>query len=111
MNNINDKRTLLNELINVTREITSKYQGEKKLVTEEKLEVEKLLNLIEKAICFGLKNQSLLGNVQELFSSSSTSNGSQFWSFAYQHLSKNEQERFTNYKNVSMSIGYLSFNR
>lgn len=103
-NKINDeKRLLLNELINITRDISSKYQGEKQLVTEGKVEVEKLLNLLEKVICFGLKNQSLLGNVQELFSSSSSSNGSQFWSFAFQHLTKHEQERFTSYKNVSVN--------
>lgn len=103
-NKINDeKRLLLNDLINVTREVSSKYQGGKQMVTEEKPEVEKLLSLLEKVICFGLKNQSLLGNVQELFSSSS-SNGNLFWSFAYQHLTKHEQERFTSYKNVSVPI-------
>lgn len=107
-NKDDEKRLLLNELINVTREITSKYQGEKQLVTEEKVEVEKLLNLIERAICFGLKNQSLLGNVQDLFSSSSSSNGSQFWSFAHEHLTKHERERFTSYKNVSVSIHLTS---
>lgn len=100
---INDeKRLLLNDLINVTREITSKYNGGKQMVTEQSTEVAKLLHLVEKTICFGLKNHSLLGNVQDLFSSSSN-NGNLFWSFAYQHLTKHEQERFTNYKNVSDS--------
>lgn len=100
---INDeKRLLLNDLINVTRDITSKYNGGKQVVTERHTEVEKLLNLVERTLCFGLKNHSLLGNVQELFSSSSN-NGNLFWSFAYQHLTKHEQERFTSYKSVSVS--------
>lgn len=98
-----EKRALLNDLINVTREITSKYNGEKKVMTEQSPEVDKLLNLLEKAICYGLKNQSLFSNVQELFSSSSN-NGGLFWTFAYQYLTKHEQERFTSYKNVNMSI-------
>lgn len=103
-NKINDeKRLLLNDLINVTREISSKYHGGKQVVTEQHLEVEKLLNLLERALCFGLKNQSLLGNVQELFLSSS-SNGNLFWSFAYQTLTKDEQKRFTGYTNVSFPI-------
>lgn len=109
-NKINDeKRLLLNDLINVTREISTKYNGGKQLVTEERAEVEKLLILLERFLCFGLKN-SILGNVQDLFSSSSSSNGSLFWSFAYQHLTKHEQERFSSYKNVSGSISdFLRF--
>lgn len=99
-NKINDeKRLLLNELISVTREIVSKFSGGKQVMTEERAEVEKLLQLLEKFLCFGLKN-SILGNVQELFSPSS-SNGNLFWTFAYQHLTKHEQERFCSYKNVS----------
>lgn len=98
---INDeKRLLLNDLINVTREITSKYNGGKQVVTEAHAEVEKLLQILEKCLCYGLKN-SILSNVQELFSSSSSIN---FWSFAQQHLTKHEQERFSSYKNVSRSI-------
>lgn len=97
---LDDKRSLLNDLINVTREISSKYSGGKQVVTEEHPEVERLLILIEKVLCFGLKNNSLLDNIQELFSSSS-SNGSFFWNFASQHLTKHEQERFSSYKNVS----------
>lgn len=100
---IDEKRILLNDLINVTREISSKYSGGKQVVTEEHPEVAKLLQLIERTLCFGLKN-SILGNVQELFSSSASSNGSLFWSFAQQHLTKHEQERFCSYKNVSRSI-------
>lgn len=106
LNSINDeKRLLLNDLINVTREISSKYNGEKKVMTEQVPEVEKLLNLLEKVVCNGLKNPSLLSNVQELFSSTSN-NGAfcLFWSFAYQYLTKHEQERFTSYKNVGVSI-------
>lgn len=100
-NKINDdKRILLNDLINVSREITCKYNGGKQVVTEEQAEVEKLLSLLEKTLCFGLKNHSLLGNVQELFTSSS-SNGSAFWSFAHNHLTKHEQERFSKFKNVN----------
>lgn len=101
---VNDeKRLLLNDFINVTREITSKYNGGKQVVTDQHTEVEKLLSLVERILCFGLKNQSLLGNVQELFSSSSN-NGNLFWSFAFQHLTKHEQERFTSYKNVSLQF-------
>jgi hypothetical protein len=101
-NKDDEKRTLLNDLISVTREISSKYSGGKQVVTEERPEVDKLLNLLEKVLCFGLKNNSrLLDNIQELFSSSSSNNGSVFWSFAYQHLTKHEQERFSSYKNVS----------
>lgn len=104
-NKDDEKRSLLNDLISVTREISSKYSGGKQMVTEERPEVEKLLNLIEKALCYGLKNNSrLLDNIQELFLSSSSNNGSVFWSFAYQHLTKHEQERFSSYKNVSVSI-------
>lgn len=97
---INDeKRLLLNELINVTREIVSKYNGGKQMITEDQAEVAKLLFFIEKALCFGLKT-SILGNVQEIFTSSN-GNLNLFWNFASQHLTKHEQERFTSYKNVS----------
>lgn len=117
MNNtkLNDeKRILLSDLISVAREISSKYSGGKQMVTESQAEVEKLLSLLERFLCFGLRQSnsrgnSLLGNVQELFSSSS-SNGNLFWSFAFQHLTKHEQERFSSYKNVSGSIdNFLSF--
>lgn len=101
----NDKRLLLNDLISVTREISEKYSGGKKVVTEEQVEVERFLNIFERILCFGLKNHSLLGNVQELFSSSSSStNGSLFWTFAYQHLTNHERQRFSTYKNVSVSL-------
>lgn len=90
--NENEKRTLLNDLINVTREIASKYNNEKQVMTESQPEVEKLLHLLEKVVCFGLKNSSLF----ELFTSSVT-----FWTFAQHHLTKHEQERFSSYKNVS----------
>jgi hypothetical protein len=96
-----EKRILLNDLINTTREITSKYSNGKHILTEKHGEVEKLLNLLEKALCFGLKNPSLLDNLQELFTSSSSGNGSVFWNFAFQHLTKHDQERFLSYKNVS----------
>ena len=110
LNSINDeKRLLLNDLINVTREISSKYKGEKMVMTEQIPEVERLLNLLERIICYGLKNQSILSNVQELFSSSSSNNGNLFWTFAYQYLTKHEQERFTSYKNVSRSIVNCTF--
>lgn len=99
---INDeKRVILSELIGVTQAITVSYSHGKQVVTEKQPEVEKLLNLLEKSLCFGLKNNSLLGNVQELFSPSSC-NGNLFWTFAVQHLTKHDQERFTSgYKNVS----------
>lgn len=101
----NDKRLLLNDLISVTREIAEKYSGGKKVVTEEQVEVERFLNIFERILCFGLKNHSLLGNVQELFlSSSSSTNGSLFWQFAYQHLTNHERQRFSTYKNVSVSL-------
>lgn len=107
---INDeKRQLLNDLINVTREISAKYSGGKQVVTESLAEVNNLINLIEKILCFGLKSNSILGNVQELFSSTSSSNGSLFWSFAQQHLTKHEQERFSNYKNVSGNFALPPF--
>lgn len=97
---INDeKRLLLNELINVTREIVSKFNGGKQMITEDQAEVAKLLQLLEKSLCFGMKT-SLLGNVQEIFTSSN-GNLNLFWNFASQHLTKHEQERFTSYKNVS----------
>lgn len=103
-NKIDDeKRLLLNDLINVTRGISSKFNGGKQVVTEKFEEVENLLNLLERTLCFGLKNQSLLGNVQELFSSSSN-NGNLFWSFANQSLTKDEQKRFTSYTNVSFPL-------
>lgn len=99
------KRIILNDLISVTREITSKYNSGKQVVTETHQDVDKLLNILEKVICFGLKNK-ILDNIQELFSSSSN-NGNVFWSFAYQHLTKHEQERFSSYKNVSKIADFL----
>ncbi|CRL04720.1 CLUMA_CG017780, isoform A [Clunio marinus] len=99
-NKINDeKRLILSELINVTREISSKYNGGKQVVTEEHPEVERLLQLLEKTLCYGLKS-SILENVQELFLLSSAPNGNLFWSFASQHLTKHELERFSSYKNL-----------
>lgn len=106
-NKINDeKRCLLNDLINVSREISTRYNGGKQVVTEAQPEICRLLHILEKVLCFGLKN-SILGNVQELFLSQST-NGGLFWSFAYHHLTKHEQERFSSYKNVSASIMMLT---
>lgn len=105
---INDeKRVILSELISVTREIVSKYSQQ--LVTEKQSEVEKLLSLLDRSLCFGLKNNSLLGNVQELFAPSSC-NGNLFWTFAFPHLAKHDQERFTSgYKNVSGAFSIDDF--
>lgn len=94
----NEKRTLLSDLIDATRQVSTKYNGCKQLVTEEFGDIQNLLNLWEKVLSHGLKT-SLLNNVQELFNSSS--NGSMFWTFAYHHLTFDEQKRFTNFKNVS----------
>ena len=99
------KRVILNDLISVTREITSKYDGGKQVVTESHNDVDKLLTVLEKVICFGLKNK-ILDNIQELFSSTSN-NASVFWSFAFHHLTKHEQERFSSYKNVSEIADFL----
>lgn len=107
---INDeKRVILSNLISVTREIASKYSHGKHVVTEKQPEVEKLLSLLDRSLCFGLKNNSLLGNVQELFAPSSC-NGNLFWTFAFQHLTKHDQERFTSgYKNVSGAFSIDDF--
>lgn len=96
----NEKRNLLSDLINVTREVSSKYNGCKQLVTEEFTDIQNLLSLWERVLSHGLKT-SIFNNVQELFNSSS--NGSMFWTFAYQHLTSDEQKRFSNFKNVSYS--------
>lgn len=106
MAKINDgKRDLLNELISAVRVVSSSFAGGKQVVTEDHQDVEKLLNTWEKVLCFGIKGPStLLGNVQELFSSSTSGNGSQFWAFAVQQLTKHEQERFSNFKNVSEAV-------
>lgn len=95
----NEKRTLLSDLINATREVTSKFCGSKKIVTEQEKEVDTLIRCWEKVISCGLKS-TLLNNVQELFNSSS--NGSMFWNFASQLLSHDDQKRFNSFKNVSI---------
>ena len=95
----NEKRNLLSDLINVTREVSAKYNGCKQLVTEESVDIQNLLSLWERVLSHGLKT-SIFNNVQELFNSSS--NGSMFWTFAYQHLTSDEQKRFSNFKNVSV---------
>lgn len=100
----NEKRNILSDLINATREVSTKYNGCKQLVTEEFSDIQNLLSLWEKVLSHGLKT-SLLNNVQELFNSSS--NGSMFWTFAYQHLTNDEQKRFSNFKNVSDKIHFL----
>lgn len=94
----NDKRNLLNELINLTRGVKAKFVGKKKVITHNDVEIYNLIACWENIINFGLKN-SILNNVQELFNSSS--NGSLFWSFAYQFLSIDEKKRFNSFKNVS----------
>lgn len=105
----NDKRSLLNDLINVTREVTDKYgAGSKKIVTEDNIEIQKLINCWENILKHGIKT-TLLGNVQELLSHAINNcsniqtdcNGSMFWSFASKFLSPDEQKRFNNFKNVS----------
>ncbi|KAL7029297.1 hypothetical protein ACKWTF_006179 [Chironomus riparius] len=93
----NEKRNLLSDLINATREVTSKYNGCKQLVTEEFTDIQNLLSLWERVLSHGLKT-SIFNNVQELFNSSS--NGSMFWTFAYQHLTNDEQKRFSSFKNL-----------
>lgn len=102
INSINDeKRLLLNEFINVSREISSLFNNDKKVMTEQITEVGLLINLLEKIICHGLKNQSILSNVLDVLSTSTSSNnGNLFWSFASQFLTRHEQERFSSYKNV-----------
>ena len=95
----NEKRNLLSDLINATREVSSKYNGSKQLVTEEFTDIQNLLSLWERVLSHGLKT-SIFNNVQELFNSSS--NGSMFWTFAYQHLTSDEQKRFSNFKNVGL---------
>lgn len=100
----NEKRILLSDLINFTKQVASKFNGSKKIVTEDEVEVANLIKCWEKLISFGLKTSILtnlrvanLTNVQEIFNSS----GSQFWSFAHQFLSHDDQMRFNNFKNVS----------
>lgn len=93
-----DKRVLLNDLINITKEVTSKYGKDRQLVSGDKPEIEKLLSLIEEIVLFGLKSNSFFDNLQELFTSSNS--GNTFWNFAYQNLAKDEQKRFSGLKNV-----------
>ncbi|KAG5684764.1 hypothetical protein PVAND_013977 [Polypedilum vanderplanki] len=93
----NEKRVLLSDLINATREVATKYNSCKQLVTDESVDVQNLLNLWERVLSFGLKT-SLFNNVQELFNSNS--NGSMFWTFAHQFLSPDDQKRFSNFKNL-----------
>lgn len=90
-----DKRAILNDLINSVKEVTVKYSGAKQLITANDAGVEKLLISLENTILYGLKS-SFLDNL--LFTNS---NGSAFWNFAAQHLTKDEQKRFASYKNVS----------
>lgn len=97
----NDKRNLLNELINATREVKAKFGEHKKVISSNEVLVQNLLRAWENACFFGLKI-SLLSNVQELFNTSS--NNPSFWPFVYQFLSNDEQKRFTNFKNVSKNF-------
>lgn len=109
----NDKRTLLNDLINATREVTAKFNNSKKIVTEEEVEVQKLIKSWEAVLKNGLKI-SLFSNVHELLSNAinscsnihASSNGSMFWTFASKFLSPDEQKRFNSFKNVSAYIFY-----
>lgn len=104
----NDKRTLLNDLINATKEVTLKFGGSKKIVTEDEIEIQNLIKCWENALKNGLKT-SLLSNVQEILSNAinsyshiqANSNESMFWSFASKYLSLDEQKRFNSFKNVS----------
>jgi hypothetical protein len=111
----NEKRTLLNDLINATREVTSKFGASKKIVTENEPEIQVLIKCWENVLKNGLKTSllSTLHNVQELLSNainncsniqSKSSNGSMFWSFASKFLSPDEQKRFNSFKNVSLCI-------
>jgi hypothetical protein len=93
-----EKRILLNDFINITKEIISKYGKDKQLVSGDKPEIEKLLSIIEDILLFGLKSNSFFDNLQVMFTSSNS--GNSFWNFAYQHLAKDEQKRFSSYKNV-----------
>lgn len=98
MDKVNDeKRAILNDLINKVKVVMLKHGGEKQLVTDEDADVEKLLISLESVFVFGLKN-SFLDNILQFTSNSN--NGSAFWNFAYQHLSADEQKRFSSYKNV-----------
>ena len=44
----NEKRTLLSDLITATREVTGKFGGSKKIVTEEEAEIRNLIHCWEK---------------------------------------------------------------
>lgn len=96
----NEKRELLSGVIQATRDVKNKFDGNKRVLSDKDTEVCYLLNLWEKIIFFGLKT-TLLNNVQELFNSSS--NGSTFWTFALKSLSPDEQARFSKLKNVSIN--------
>lgn len=111
MNKEDEKKKILNDLISATKEVIN-VSKDNQLVTENRQEVEKLLNIFEDVLLFGLKSSnSFLDNLQELVNVQFTSSNSNiFWNFAYQHLTKDEQKRFSSYKNVNKFITFLSFN-
>lgn len=92
----NDKRNLLNELINLTRGVKAKFVGEKKVITHNDVEIYNLIACWENIINFGLKIPWYQGTISINFQERSL-----FWSFAYQFLSIDEKKRFNSFKNVS----------
>jgi hypothetical protein len=93
----NEKRELLSDIIQATRDVRNKFDGNKRVLSDKDNEVCILINSWEKIFCFGMKT-TLLNNVQELFNASN--NSSIFWTFALKSLSPDEQKRFSNLKNV-----------
>ncbi|XP_055712399.1 sorting nexin-29 [Phlebotomus papatasi] len=93
------RKSLLHHLMSVVKELQKNFGGKTELATENDHNVLKLCDSWEYALCHGLRTGSLLKNVSDLVSGVNQE-PPVFWTFAYQHMTAHERERFSSLRHV-----------
>ncbi|XP_055681615.1 sorting nexin-29 [Lutzomyia longipalpis] len=99
INHESTRKSLVHHLMTVVKELQRKYGGKTELATESDHNVLKLCDSWEYALCHGLRTGSLLRNMSDLVSGVNQE-PPVFWTFAYQHMTAHEKERFSSLRHV-----------
>lgn len=100
-----NSKIILDELMSIVKECQIKYGGKTELATEQDMKIVRLCLVWERLLCHGIKQSSFVKNVTDLISG--TTDQPNFWTFAYQHLTKHEKERFSTFRHIWTDRGKI----
>lgn len=101
-----NSKIILDQLLSIVKECQCKYGGKTELATEQDMKIVRLCLAWERALGHGIKQQSsFVQNVTDLISG--TTDQPNFWTFAYQHLTKHEKERFSTFRHIWTDRGKI----